>query len=525
MSQITSVLLDITGIQSYVFASNKLRENAGASLLVSEVYQSFLRQALKSVFPQHDFSWDAWQENPGQIDVESSPFEIGYIGGGNALLFFQEKDKAMAFVREWSSLLLVDSPGLTTAVASAEMDGEDLGNRDIFPKKRDALFESLQRNKGRFAPVTLIPQHGITGNCPHTPNSMEVWNKDEEKYLSCSAHAKLEASEASREKWEKDFSPVLGEKYRFTNDLGCLGQKKHEDSHIAIVHVDANDMGQRFEETRTLVEMRNLSLDTKRSLQKSFASLLGHIDERFEEIQDALGFEGNDRRRYPIDKGSGKYILPIRPVVLEGDDVTFVCDGKLGLYFAKILLEAWEKENSGLTACAGVSIIKTKYPFYRGYQLAEELCRNAKNKRKSEKQGGSWIDFHLAYGGISGSLAEIREKQYQVQQGNLLFRPYCLSRHDEKNFGDFVDRTRALRKQDFPNSKLKELREVLTLGGEAASAFLQEEKIRGRKFPEIADQEYHEKLFANSRTPYFDMLELMELYPKFELDKKKRKGE
>nr|WP_269849654.1 hypothetical protein [Methanosarcina horonobensis] len=42
-------------------------------------------------------------------------------------------------------------------------------------------------------------------------------------------------------------------------------------------------------------------------------------------------------------------------------------------------------EKIQLSSCAGVAITKTKYPFYRGYELAEDLCKNAKKRIQKEE--------------------------------------------------------------------------------------------------------------------------------------------
>ena len=84
------------------------------------------------------------------------------------------------------------------------------------------------------------------------------------------------------------------------------------------------------------------------------------------------------------------FSCPIRPIIMGGDDITFVSPGKLGIYFAEIFMKEFsEKEVSDgekLSSCAGVAITKTKYPFYRGYQLAEGLCSNAKKMARKKKK-------------------------------------------------------------------------------------------------------------------------------------------
>ncbi len=79
----------------------------------------------------------------------------------------------------------------------------------------------------------------------------------------------------------------------------------------------------------------------------------------------------------PLDD-DGQERLPFRPIVFGGDDVTFVCEGRLGLplaahYLAR-LAEGILPDGDPLYARAGIAIVKTHYPFARAYELADELC-------------------------------------------------------------------------------------------------------------------------------------------------------
>lgn len=288
-------------------------------------------------------------------------------------------------------------------------------------------------------------------------------------------------------------------------------------------------MGDRFRSKTSLKDVRELSRDVTKATEESFRSLLRTIVSRFEDIQNVLGYDTDEKRKKYPGK-NGKKNIPLRSVIIGGDDITFVCDGKLGVYFARIFLEAFEKQQvsdnealEALSACAGIAITKTKYPFHRGYELADDLCKNAKKRRKEKGGEGSWIDFHIAYGGFSGTLDEIRKSHYQSVQGKLVFGPYKIGDHPVYGFNTLIANIWKLKyKQypkvkNFPNSKIKELRKVLTLGEEATRTFASEIEARGYELPEIPGNNYKIHLFENSMTPYFDMVELMEFYPEFAL--------
>jgi hypothetical protein len=85
-----------------------------------------------------------------------------------------------------------------------------------------------------------------------------------------------------------------------------------------------------------------------------------------------------------------------------------------------------------------------------------------------------------------------------------------------------VLKTKQLKDKDkFPKNKIKELRQVLTLGQESIDKFMLHLTARGLKLPEIKGKTYHEKVYVGTKTPYFDMIEFMEFYPSFELEDRK----
>ncbi|MDM8522012.1 hypothetical protein QUF80_01470 [Desulfococcaceae bacterium HSG8] len=580
MSIYHAVLLDTVSIQKYVFQSNKLRENLGASFLVEEMYKKYLNDAVVEVF-KRSFDLDAWKKEPSVLRIHDEPFEVGYVGGGNALLLFQEKEKAEYFIKEWTTSLLIHTPGIIPAVALSEFDS------DNFKDSKENIFRILRKNKSEYVPETIIPRHGITSECPHSGFSMDIWNSTEQKYVSASTNAKIEASgDAKRHlsKLAQEYLPEHKEKleneFCFTDHLEKLGGMHGEDSHIAIVHIDGNSMGDRFKKMAFPDEIRKLSITVDKATQNAFfCGLLRSVIGDFKGIMESLGFDnapiyphGDFKLTEPclgalkensvseaiIDKlrklkgktfptennllkalkktvgnslaesykhlifkhADKKKVIPIRPIILGGDDVTFVCDGKLGIYFSKLFMESFEKkrvsDEKPLSACAGIAVIKTKYPFHRGYTLAEKLCENAKKKRRNNRDSCSYIDFHISTGGIAGTLEHIRKKYYEVSRGTLMYRPYKLvsKDQDERSFDLFVKNTGMLRKR-FPKNKIHELRQVLSLSEETALQFVREAKFRERELPEIPERNYHISLFENKITPYFDMIELGAFYPDF----------
>ncbi|MBU0702207.1 hypothetical protein KKE26_13100, partial [bacterium] len=96
--------------------------------------------------------------------------------------------------------------------------------------------------------------------------------------------------------------------------------------------------------------------------------------------------------------------------------------------------------------------------------------------------------------------------------------PYRIlpEKSDAYSFSEFKKGMRKLFK--WPRNRQKELREVLTLGENATQHFITEMQNRDNTLPNIQQHPgFKDKAWEGQKTPYFDMLELMEFYP---LDKK-----
>lgn len=494
--KISAVRLEVSSIQQYVFGSNKLKENLCASYLVENIFEN-----LKIVFEKlhlKERNIAGWQNSSADNYVH-----IGYYGGGNALLFFKDKNWAIEMVREWTKILLVGNPGLVPSIAITEFDYNVFSKKDDFLKANGQLFKQLMKNKFENQPQTTLPRHGITAECNHTGLSAEFFNEDDGGYISSVAMSKKTKWKEANDKLHAKFDNILEGKYKFPSELDKLGQKEG-DNHISIVHIDGNGMGLRFKSCGELKKIRDLSDTVKKATDQSFCALLKNIITNYDYFSDNLDLEDN--------------MLPIRPIIIGGDDITFVSHGKFGIYFAEIFLKEFTSQEvsdkNKLSACAGVVVTKTKYPFYRGYELAEELCSQAKKKARDEDDS-SWLDFHMTYGGFSGSIEDIRKKNYTVASGKLCLRPYRVSGEglNHLNLSECLNGVKHF-KDEWPKSKLGKLREVLTMSTPEIDKFIQEIKFRGNSLPDIEGHpKWKDTGWLDKTTPYFDMLELMKIYP------------
>ena len=247
-------------------------------------------------------------------------------------------------------------------------------------------------------------------------------------------------------------------------------------------------MGIKFASCKNMQERKKLSLRTAQIVKRGFYKLLKSVVIDFK--------EGIYDKSLNINKMKNRY-LPIRPIIIGGDDITFVCPGRLGLEYAKRFIQFVSKEqlldeklysnaqgyagkifnnqnikvNNNMSCCAGVAIVPAKYPFYRAYELAEQLCGSA--KKKSREDDESFVDFAILHGDMSPTLDQLCVQQYEAPEGYLHYGPYCITQeqNDKSNINDLFSLIEKIKK--VPNNKIKDLRNVLNEDNHSIVRFLE----------------------------------------------------
>lgn len=488
MDTYTLTLIDVTGIQNYIFGSNRLAENEGASHLVHEATTRWVRECLPAgthnLLDDSDVTIDdsRYLEQDRTLDAE-----VILSGGGNVLILFRSEDLARQMVRRLTHRLIERAPGLDVVVAHQECRWDaPIGGKDGSHKE---LYRKLNQMKQQRHPSAPLLSLGVTLECrstglPAVGFTPTQGADDAPRPASAEVQAKLNRHnrDAVQRRFERMFAEVAGD-YRTPLDFDRLGGTKDDMSTLAVVHADGNGMGKRFEQVidahpdardnrDCLNTLRRLSRAVEQAGQAALKATVKRMTGRFEsdhsEAMQTLLSGLWDRETKTMN-------LPFRPLVYGGDDITFVADGRLGLSLARIYLEEWEKVTAAdpiigpAYACAGVVVVKTHYPFVRAYQLAEHLCRQTKKQvRKAQCADASALDWHFAMSGIGGTIEQIREREYQGHEGSLYLRPVALQAGMfEPHWYNWAVFDRVVRTlQHDPTwqqrrNKVKQLREVL----------------------------------------------------------------
>jgi hypothetical protein len=518
------VLLGTASVQRYIFRSNKLKENVGASYLVKHALEDGLLEQMHEIDASEWFSILGDAPAAARYTRHDAKGKAIYLAGGNAVLLFEgaaAAEDARNAVYRWSRWLLKEkAPGLRVSAAVVNVPAS--GSPPLQAAYGEALKElEADENAPPFgSPLLSLP---IVRTCSSTGLPAIIQDTTSNDYLSAEANAKRQSvgseqnPDSALGRAYKDFAAILtradGISWRFPTELEDLGGKEGE-RHIAVVHIDGNDVGLKLQDVwkrdygsddEFVKAMRSFSSSLKKAAHAAFVDTLKELRDKLPELTEELNLADNK--------------FPVRPIVYGGDDLTFVCDGRLGLPLAELYLKKFAEKKVEVpggdftpTACAGIAIVATKFPFARAYELSAELCASAKKKRIDKGKGsGSWLDFQILLGGAEASLQVLREKRFKVGMKSLLRRPWRVDEGGPPQWGDVVAALNVVRR--WPRSEVKHFKEALTHGKTATDAWLQFSKSRGRIPPVIdGSASAQECGWDGESTPYYDCLETCEYY-------------
>lgn len=260
------------------------------------------------------------------------------------------------------------------------------------------------------------------------------------------------------------------------------------DRRIAMVHADVSGLGQTFRiitkaansadqvmKVATLIEAAII----RAARQASVDFILPHAAEIGETDREKQNFARLFNKDNPDDLPAEikiVKIVPARPILLGGDDITILVRADLAMGFVNSLLAGIERESRSafaeirktfssetaaslpeyLSACAGVAIVSAGHPFLSANRMAEGLCKSAKKVVKSATQGGasgppaSGVSFAVITSTIDEDYEDYRKREQilaeQVQAPTLYGSacPYVVGQESEGAMQSIFDLAKEL---------------------------------------------------------------------------------
>lgn len=451
-SKYALAMYDVRGKQEYIFKTNKLKEIVGGSCIIRDCFKEYLfpsaeeymrRKAKKEGIPLSDdavcgiYNYNDSENEPEYIseinkgkEFSQKAFErmmqdekcaaryageVVYEGGGNFFVLYKDKETCIEINKIFTRKLLKELYTLKVLCTYIELEN-GLVN---FIEDRKKLYEKHRISEAEesvICPVNTLPFVQVD---EVTSLPLTKYNENTRKKVSTEAEAKL-----------AKHLDVYNEKYG-EKDLDKLVTRKGEESLLAVVYIDGNNMGAKVQN----VLGRETSYDqcVKKLRETSEFIQKNYVENRIKDIDQML-----EEKAKKGKKKAGK-----RLVVFAGDEINLICNARDAYDIAKTYLKglhqvSWKDSTEPCSACAGIAIFHSHAPYAQAYKIAEECCESGKTRMKKlekarEKEGKSkevcYIDVHYCQKGIGMSLDDIREKEV----GGLISKPWLLDMEDEKN--------------------------------------------------------------------------------------------
>ncbi len=483
-------ILETAGNQAYIFATNRLRENVGASQRVWDAGVAYTYEAAAAVTNSTDFKDLLKEARKGPAShaeamatapriANGAAVEIVVATSGKALFLSTKKEVAENLIAFATQKAVKEAPGLVLRGAVVPICGDtvDAANKAVSDvhQKIEAIRNHLPAPEARFPTLPILEPCASSG-LPAV--RVKKLGEDEHPYSDVTI-AKWDVRETAAERIKMQ----IGTNVDIFQKIEELEKRGYD--WLGIVHADGNGVGQLFLKFGDICGEETLDgyFDAYRKFSLSL-DLCGVAA-----FQEALD------KTWPHQED----LIPLIPLVLGGDDLTVLCDGRIAVDFAATYLKAFqeqtqkkqvlcqssiipeilkEKNWEKLGAAAGVAITKPHYPFHRGYELSEQLIKQAKKVKSRLDVSRCALDFHVLFDGAETSLDDLRERWTLTETHNLTGRPYVLGEEGDREdawaknriWCDLTKAAEHLEEDDkFPRSQQYALRAALFRGADAAN--------------------------------------------------------
>lgn len=413
-------LFEIRSIQSFIFATGKLKDMVAASELIDFLCNEPLERALTTC---------------GLTGYNQEEYSPRCAGGAFILVFDPEdKEKVIRFRNIWPVLVQQILPGIQMQDALVASDG----NLHTGITKGFNSFKSLN------TPLIDLPQISpLTHRSARTGLAAVEKNKHGEMLdLAASRGRDFERPEGG------NFTKKLSQRFIYQkedlkdpqNSLKWPNNFEKESGHqdddklfplrsermVGLIHADGNGVGALLSVIKDA--SKALSKDKYIELYRTFS----------DGLEGTISSAAKDATEEVLVPNTHNDVLPARPLVLGGDDMTIIVRDDLAIEYTQVFIAAFEEKSrtfmgdikdllpaklqsklpEKLTACAGITFMKASQPFAQCYNLTEDLCRLAKDTSKAERKNLELADIpsSLAFYKIQGSLIEDAKQLFEQEQ-------------------------------------------------------------------------------------------------------------
>lgn len=394
----------VQGIQSFIFETNKLKEIIGASEMVETISTELYKEIID--------------------DLKDD--DILLSAAGNIKIKLTE-DQCKKMCIEFPKKVMEYAPGITLSQAVVEFT-----EQNNLLDQLNELDKRLRIARNKIQQPLYMGYMGAE-HCRRTGNVAVDYSR--KKAICKSVLSKREHGAKDNIEDFKLLNKIAAEHFfaaeQSTDQTDDL--KVGDNSFIAVIHADGNGLGNLIQNLRNELNKKKLPNEEVFNILKSFSQALDKATSSA--AKDAYNNVTNNKKLFWDT-------LPIRPIVMGGDDLTLLIQADMALDFTQNFLKNFQENTknkfskinvlkdlpeleNGLTACAGIAFVKAKFPMHYALDLAEQLCQEAKVHTKRTASG---LSFFKVYDSHIGSLKDMRERVSTLNNGESDYKAYNLKK-------------------------------------------------------------------------------------------------
>ncbi|WP_421847608.1 Cas10/Cmr2 second palm domain-containing protein [Marinomonas sp.] len=419
--QKTAYLFEARSIQKYLFEGGKLRDMVAAS----DQLDALCNKPLEDVFTNLGLE-------------ENKDIWFSRRAGGSIYAILNSADQAKDLSLLWSLYVRKHFPGVEVV--------QVLSTADTIMAAMKAGFERLAEQRNRLS--TQFPIAGpLVRRSPRTANPAVAWSESRKEWIDEATQIKQKIpnrssltrkfSDAPDKHWPKDLDTDNGDFPFLKNDRS-----------VALIHADGNGLGELLRLLNTAVHL----IIEKTADEQAYIELYQAFSKS---LETAMQKAAQDATKVLLDaRKKDDDMIPARPLVLGGDDLTILVRADLAIPFTQAFCLAFEEQTQQhlaplydtvksklggkdeltvegkilkltrlktLTACAGVCFIKSNQPFLQAHDLAESLCKEAKKQSRQWQTNDdaltcipSSISFHQVAATMIEDVKSVREHEWKI---------------------------------------------------------------------------------------------------------------
>ncbi len=405
-------MYDIRGKQEFIYRSNRIKEIVGGSVIIRDCFENYLYPVAEKIGKKKGIYHG---EEPFTRSSFADHIEEGYLGevvyegGGNFLLLYRDEETFKEVTYLFTKTILEE-------VGTLKVLGTYISDVhfDDYKGDRSRLYEVHRKNErmeSNISPWGTLPiVHVDRRTYMPLVGIMNTQGNMIEK-VSKESQAKYNAYRKECEENETE----IGEKV-----LDNIIRKKGEDSLLAVIYIDGNNMGAQVQECCEDKSSYEDCVAALREFSKKVQK--DYIDDRKKAIDEVLN------KKYSETENASKRRL----VIGAGDEINFICNAHDAFDCAKEYINTLPE---GCSSCVGIAIFHSHAPYAEVYRIAEECCESGKKlMKKKEINNACLMDFHYCQGAIGVSLEDIRRMENTTKSS----RPWLLKTAEPDKTADIT---------------------------------------------------------------------------------------